>query len=125
MIGKIILPILMYGKPHTGAVRGRMTLESTLALFSTIDFAALALLVGGWWLIGLAIEHGLGPRKSVSILMVHYRQEWMHQMISREPRIFDAQILASLRQGTAFFASATMIAIGGCLALLGPAPWLA
>ena len=40
-------------------------------------------------------------------------------MITREPRVFDAQLLAMIRQGTSFFASATMIAIGGCLALLG------
>lgn len=96
-----------------------MTVATALSLFVPMDFIALALLVGGWWLIGIAIELGVGGRKSVSMLMVHYRVEWMHQMITREPRIFDAQILASLRQGTAFFASATMIAIGGCLALLG------
>src|SRR5690606_21304965 len=37
----------------------------------------------------------------------------------RDPRIFDGNILTTLREGTAFFASACMIAIGGGLALLG------
>ena len=40
-------------------------------------------------------------------------------MITRDPRIFDATILGNLRQGTAFFASASMISIGGVLALFG------
>ena len=96
-----------------------MTWTDTINLFDPIDFIALFTLVAGWSLIGLVIENGIGTRKSVSMLMVRYREEWMVQMINREPRVFDAQILASLRQGTAFFASATMIAIGGCLALLG------
>ncbi len=42
-------------------------------------------------------------------------------MITREPRIFDAQIVSNLRQGTAFFASTSVIAIGGTLALIGNA----
>ncbi len=96
-----------------------MTLTETLTLFAPEDFIALGLLVAGWWLIGWFIENGFGQRQSVSMLMVQYREEWMTHMITREPRVFDAQILGSLRQGTAFFASATMIAIGGCLALLG------
>jgi uncharacterized membrane protein len=51
--------------------------------------------------------------------MAQYRREWMVQMVARDARIFDAQLLGSLRQGTAFFASATLIAIGGALAMLG------
>jgi len=48
----------------------------------------------------------------------------MHHMVTREPRVFDAQLVGNLRQGTAFFASATMIAIGGGLALVGNAEQL-
>jgi uncharacterized membrane protein len=51
--------------------------------------------------------------------MAQFRHEWMIQMVSRQPRIFDAQLISNLRQGTAFFASASMIAIGGGLALIG------
>ncbi len=40
-------------------------------------------------------------------------------MVTRQPRIFDAQTLLTLREGTSFFASATMIAIGGGLAAIG------
>ncbi|WP_294619361.1 DUF599 domain-containing protein [uncultured Roseovarius sp.] len=90
-----------------------------LTLFSNTDAVAVALLLTAWIVIGLLVENPPQSYPSVSVLMAQYRREWMVQMVSREPRIFDAQILSSLRQGTAFFASATMIAIGGCLALLG------
>jgi uncharacterized membrane protein len=90
-----------------------------LTHFSTADAVALAALVGSWLLIGFAIENAPHSWPSVSVLMAQYRREWMVQMVDREARVFDAQLLASLRQGTAFFASATLIAIGGALAMLG------
>lgn len=96
-----------------------MTWTDQAMHFSRLDHVALAVLVSLWLLIGLAIDTASLGRPSVSVLMAHYRREWMVQMVQRDPRIFDAQILASLRQGTAFFASATLIAIGGALALLG------
>jgi len=43
----------------------------------------------------------------------------MRVFVTRVPRIFDATLIDSLRQGTAFFASTCLIAIGGCLALMG------
>lgn len=51
--------------------------------------------------------------------MAQYRREWMVQMITRQPRIFDSQMISTLRQSTAFFASTSMIALGGALALIG------
>lgn len=53
------------------------------------------------------------------MLMRRYRRDWMVQFVHREPRIFDGNILSSLREGTSFYASACMIAIGGGLALIG------
>ncbi|MBM3605079.1 MAG: DUF599 domain-containing protein [Alphaproteobacteria bacterium] len=85
------------------------------------DLIALALLFTAWLGIGWFTERPPAGRPSVSVLMMRYRREWMHNFISREPRIFDGNILASLREGTAFFASACMIATGGLLALIGNA----
>ena len=51
--------------------------------------------------------------------MDDFRREWMRGMVTRQPRMFDAQIVATKWQGSTFFASTTMIAIGGGLALLG------
>ena len=49
--------------------------------------------------------------------MNHYRYEWMEQMVMRENRIVDTTIMASLQNGTAFFASTSLIAIGGVVTL--------
>ncbi len=96
-----------------------MTIWDRLSHFTWADGLALGLLLLAWVGTSLAIEHGWTRRPSVSVLMAEYRREWMRQMLTREPRIFDSQILSNLRQSTAFFASASMIALGGGLALVG------
>lgn len=92
---------------------------STLGPFSLPDALAVGLLVVAWAGIGWLVEHPPARRPSVSVLMAEYRREWMRQFVTRQPRIFDANVIDSLRQGTAFFASAAMIAIGGGVALIG------
>ncbi len=44
-----------------------------------------------------------------------YRDEWMEQLLGREMRMVDAQVTAALQNGAAFFASTSLIAIGGTL----------
>ncbi|WP_323767517.1 DUF599 domain-containing protein [Antarctobacter sp.] len=92
--------------------------------FTLWDVAALTLLALSWAGATRLIEHPPKNRPSTSVLMADYRRAWMEVFITRQPRIFDSQIVASLRQGTAFFASASMIAIGGGFALLGNADQL-
>ena len=96
-----------------------MTLMDRLTLLTSYDAVAVMLLLGSFLAIGWRIEHPSQKNPSVTIVMAEYRREWMRQMITREPRIFDASILANLRQGTSFFASGCMIAIGGVLAVVG------
>jgi len=96
-----------------------MTLLDHLALLSLFDGIAAVTLVSAWALIGWRIEHPGGKRLSVTVLMSQRRRDWMKVFVTREPRIFDSQILAGLREGTAFFASTSLFAIGGVLALLG------
>ncbi len=98
-----------------------MDILSRLTFFTTLDYVALGFLILCWLAIGWRIEHPGKKHLSTSMIMAGYRREWMKQMVTREPRIFDAQVLASLRQGTAFFASTSVIAIGGTLALIGNA----
>lgn len=102
-----------------------MSWAAVLSLFSPLDFAAVTVLFCAWLGIGWRIEHPGSRRPSVSRLMAEYRREWMRQMVTRQPRIFDAQTLATLRQGTSFFASASMLAIGAVLAAIGNAEQLA
>jgi uncharacterized membrane protein len=96
-----------------------MTLADILAALSPADAVAVALLLLAAIATGWSIEHPPASRASVSHLMAGYRREWMRQVPARDSRIFDATIMANLRQGTAFFASTVLIAIGGVLALVG------
>ncbi|MGJ8626303.1 MAG: DUF599 domain-containing protein [Sulfitobacter sp.] len=96
-----------------------------IALFQPLDFAAVAIIFSLWAIIGWRVENSTVSRPSVSKIMAEYRREWMRQMLNRDPRIFDAQTVATLRQGTSFLASTSVIAIGGTLALIGNAERLA
>lgn len=93
--------------------------------FTLADLAAIAWLFLAWLGIGWITEHPPKDRPSVSVLMKDYRREWMRHFVTRDPRIFDGNILTTLREGTAFFASACLIAVGGGLALIGKTDQLA
>ena len=94
-------------------------LLSLPASISAADLSAIVMLFAVWFGIGWFTERPPAGKPSVSVLMTRFRREWMVHFITRDPRIFDGNILASLREGTAFFASACMIATGGILALIG------
>jgi uncharacterized membrane protein len=51
-----------------------------------------------------------------------YRELWMKQMLARDMRMVDAQIVSALQNGTAFFASTSLIAVGGALTVLRSTP---
>lgn len=87
------------------------------ALLQALDWVAIIYLVGAWLLLSRIIEYPPKSRPSVTVLMSERRRDWMRVFVDRDPRIFDSQILASLRQGTSFFASTCIFAIGGVLAL--------
>ncbi len=87
--------------------------------FAPLDFVGIALLIGAWLWIGWRIENPPPEKPSVGMIMDGYRRDWMKEMVTRQPRMFDAQVVGTMRQGSTFFASTTMIAIGGGLALLG------
>ncbi|MEZ5799093.1 MAG: DUF599 domain-containing protein [Paracoccaceae bacterium] len=93
-----------------------------LGHFLPLDLFALGLTLLGWALAGWLIEHPPARWPSVHLIMQDYRRDWMLAFLTRQPRIFDATLIDSLRQSTAFFASASMIAIGGGVALIGNTP---
>lgn len=83
------------------------------------DLCALVLLICAWLWIGWLTEHPPKHRLSVGKIMEGYRREWMRQLVTRQPRLFDSAMVDGLRQSTTFFASTALIAIGGGLALIG------
>jgi len=107
------------------ATKRLMSLTQLFDLLSPADFAACLFILIAWFGIGFRIEYASASRPSVSVLMKQYRRDWLTEFVTRQPRIFDASVLASLRQGTTFFASSTMIAIGGGLAVMGNADVIA
>lgn len=100
-------------------------IAQTTGHFTYFDFGAIVLLLAAWAISGFVIERENPKRPSTHSLMRDYRLRWMEQMVTREPRIFDINVLGNLRQGGSFFASACMISIGGGVALLGQAERLA
>lgn len=86
---------------------------------STADLAALAFFLAVWVLHTLASDGKLVSRVSLTTAMNAQREAWMRTMAEREIRIVDTAIMSGLQQGTAFFASSSLIALGGCFALLG------
>lgn len=82
------------------------------------DLAAFAFFLAVWLLHGLAADGRLVRRVSLSVAMNRQREIWMETMSRRELRMIDTSIMTGLQQGTAFFASSSLIAIGGCFALL-------
>jgi uncharacterized membrane protein len=93
-------------------------MADTLPL-STADALALLFFIISWVAYGYAVDSKLVGRISLTQAMDAQREAWMHTMARRELRMIDTGIMAGLQQGTAFFASSTLIALGGCFALLG------
>lgn len=73
------------------------------------------------WIGFATLTDGRFPigRISLTRAMNAHRRRWMRTAARRDLRMIDTAILAGLQNGTAFFASTTIFAIGGCFALLG------
>lgn len=89
--------------------------------FTAWDFAAFGIFALLWTVIGILVEHPPAHIPSTHRLMDTYRLKWMQEMALRDIRIFDSQVMNGLRQATAFFASATLLAVGGGAATLSQA----
>ena len=89
-----------------------------MTLFPPADLVALACFIGAWAVYAFVVEWTALGRDGLSAHMDRYREVWMHRMLHREARMVDMQIMAALQNGTAFFASTSLIAIGGTLSLL-------
>ena len=86
--------------------------------FTLPDLLAVAWFFSVWIGYSLVIENTAKGRSGLNALMDGYRDIWMEQLLGRELRMVDAQVTAALQNGTAFFASTSLIAIGGALTLL-------
>jgi len=83
-----------------------------------VDIFAVAFFAIEWAVYAITLEHTVYGRDSLSARMHIYREIWIRRLLDREARMVDMQIMSSLQNGTAFFASTSLLAIGGALAML-------
>lgn len=63
--------------------------------------------------------HLSGTRPSLMVAMRIYRREWFKRMLGNENRIGDTAALNSLLSASTFFASTSLLILGGLVAMLG------
>ena len=90
-----------------------------LTLLPWYDWLALAWFFSAWVGYAWFARHGGMRRASLLDTTNRHRRSWMLQATARDPRVLDGIIIQSLSSSPSFFASATIIIMGGLLALLG------
>src|ERR1700743_1892071 len=84
----------------------------------TVDILAVSFFILEWGVYSFTLERTAYGQNSLSARMHVYREIWIRRARGRDARMVDMQIMISLQSGTAFFASTSLLAIGGGLALL-------
>ncbi|MCQ0989806.1 DUF599 domain-containing protein [Jiella marina] len=85
------------------------------------DTLAVTVFLAAWLGYNIVVDRHARAGRGLTGAMNAERRRWMQAMLKRDLRMIDTAIMAGLQQGTAFFASACIFAIGGCFALLGSA----
>lgn len=94
-----------------------MANHTTMSIVDPIAFIFFLLLWLGYaWITD---KSRFRNRVSLTRAMNAQRAAWIRNAMRRDLRMIDTQIMAGLQNGTAFFASTSILALGGCFALLG------
>ncbi|MDC0074988.1 DUF599 domain-containing protein [Alphaproteobacteria bacterium] len=87
--------------------------------FTSYDFVSTFWFIS-IWLIYTLIADGIGAKKGNLIgTMRKHRLSWMKQMMHRDNRLVDIQIINSLQLNTSFFASTSLLIVAGLITTLG------
>jgi uncharacterized membrane protein len=89
-----------------------------MTLFTSLDLIAIAGFALAWGSYAFLLELSSRGHDAINNRMDAFREAWMRRMLARENRMVDMQIMSALQNGTAFFASTSLIAIGGTLTLM-------
>ncbi|MBI5260017.1 MAG: DUF599 domain-containing protein [Burkholderiales bacterium] len=94
-------------------------LIKVLTVLPALDWVAMALFFGGW--VGYAnfAQRRAHVRPSILATTNRWRWHWMLQATRRENRIVDSAVVQNLSASPQFFASTSILVIGGLLAVLG------
>jgi len=94
-------------------------LTRLLGVLPLIDWLAVLLFFVAWIGYTQFARRRADVQPSVLASTNHWRRQWMLQATMRENRIVDAAVLQTLSSSPSFFASTTILIIGGLLAALG------
>jgi len=86
---------------------------------SPTDLVALGWFLFCWIGYSLIVDNYVHSSRGLSARMYLYRIQWMTNVLSRENRVVDVNIVSSLHQSIAFFASTSILIIAGILAIVG------
>lgn len=89
-----------------------------MPIFTILDWIAIACFVFSWAGYAWLVDFSPWRERTLTFAMNAQRRTWMEAMLKRENRMFDAQVVAGLQSGAAFFASTSLLAIGAAFALL-------
>ena len=90
-----------------------------LTLLPWSDWLAVAMFFGGWAGYAYFARRGSGSNRSLLAATNAVRRQWMLQTTYREVRVIDGVVIQNLSTSPSFFASTTILIIGGLLAVLG------
>lgn len=91
---------------------------SVLGLLPWLDWLALFALFAGWAGYAQFARHRSSAERTLLAATNVERRRWMLQTTWRENRVVDGIVLQSLASSPSFFASTTILIIGGLLAML-------
>lgn len=83
------------------------------------DYIALVWFAGATVGFTIVVDHSPLGAKTVTAVMAEHRHRWMLMMLYRDLRMVDTTIQGNLLSGVAFFASTSILLVGGLLAALG------
>ncbi len=95
------------------------TAQSVIRLLPWLDWAALLLFFAGWGGYVWFARRLADQRPSLLASTNRIRRDWMLQVTHREVRVVDGVVLQNMSSSPSFFASTTILIIGGLLAVLG------
>jgi uncharacterized membrane protein len=91
------------------------------AEFTTLDVIAIGVFFATWVGYQALFEGRWRRPHSINALMGALRGQWMRNLLTRDNRIFDSQLVGLTIQSAAFFASTTMLVLAGLIGVLGSA----
>ena len=84
-----------------------------------LDLLSLAWFAAGWSCYVWYTDHRVSMQPTLRRAMDKYIREWIVQMVGRDNRMLDVNIMRNLTRSSQFFASTTMLILGALVALMG------